>query len=208
MSVQPDATAPLIPGYMHDAATGLWYRIGVDAPPPAPNEVVVDPADPSADPAVEIWVDTDDNTGGMPPAPVGGQVPIGGILAFGGAAPPAGYHLCDGTAHGSAELATLIGPNTPDLRGLFIAGAGGAYGVGAKGGADTVTLTVEQMPPHSHTSPTGAGLFGAYNGVNQDLLSTSGTHGTLYGTTSITGGGMAHENRPPFYALTYIIRAS
>jgi microcystin-dependent protein len=49
-----------------------------------------------------------------------------------------GWQLADGTN------------GTPDLRDQFIVGAGKTYAVGATGGANTVTLTAEQMPPHKH----------------------------------------------------------
>jgi len=85
--------------------------------------------------------------------------PIGSIIAFGGAVAPTGWHLCDGTAHGSAALQTVIGSaNAPDLRGKFIAGAGtGSYALKATGGADTVILTGAQsgLAAHGHTATMG-----------------------------------------------------
>ena len=62
--------------------------------------------------------------------------PAGVILLWSGsvATIPSGWALCDGTL------------GTPDLRGRFVPGAGGAYIVGATGGADTVNLA------HSHTA--------------------------------------------------------
>jgi microcystin-dependent protein len=64
------------------------------------------------------------------------ELPRGVILLWSGslASIPLGWALCDGTL------------GTPDLRGRFVPGAGGAYAVGATGGADTVNLA------HSHTA--------------------------------------------------------
>ncbi|GJH00212.1 hypothetical protein [Paraburkholderia terrae] len=68
---------------------------------------------------------------------------VGVISMWGGtiANIPAGWKLCDGTN------------GTPDLRAKFIVGAGDAgaqYAIGATGGADTVALTIAQLPAHSH----------------------------------------------------------
>ena len=55
---------------------------------------------------------------------------------------PVGWQLCDGTN------------GTVDLRDKFIVGAGGSYGVGATGGAASVTLTEAQLPAHTHDDGT------------------------------------------------------
>ena len=79
--------------------------------------------------------------------PVG--IPSGGIIMWSGAenAIPSGFVLCNGSN------------STPDLRNRFIVGAGtgGSYGVGNTGGADSVTLTVDQIPSHSHSVQGVAG---------------------------------------------------
>lgn len=83
-------------------------------------------------------------------------VPIGSIIAFGGPSTkiPAGWHICDGSAHGSQALLDLTGSvNTPDLRARFIVGVSPAYPLGAVGGAETVVLTQAQTPVKSHTHP-------------------------------------------------------
>lgn len=108
---------------------------------------------------------------------------------------PTGWALCDGTN------------GTPNLCDRFIVGAGSTYDLGATGGSDSVTLTVEQMPSHNHkydetniratniVEVTGAGYY--------DILE-DGSQTTT--TTTSTGGGKAHENRPPYYALAYIMK--
>ena len=118
-------------------------------------------------------------------------VPRGTIVMFNGAAAPAGWAICDG-ARGE----------TPDLRNRFIVGAGASYGVGATGGADTVTLTVEQIPSHSHTFH----MMGNANPGDNWIPSRGSNNPQDSGQTRATGGGQAHENRPPYYALTYIMK--
>lgn len=145
-------------------------------------------------------------------------VPSGGIIMWSGSVVsiPAGWLLCDGSS------------GTPDLRDRFVVGAGGAYAVGATGGADSVTLTKAQMPSHTHTGTTSTN--GAHNhnvsvqaaniqdgqrdnsffrgdgGLTTYTTTTNGDHSHTF-TTASTGGGSSHENRPPYYALAYIMKA-
>jgi len=149
------------------------------------------------------------------------SIPSGLISLWSGsiASIPAGWLLCDGTN------------GTPDLRNRFVVGAGNSYAVGATGGADSVTLTSLQIPGHTHTfsgstnttgahthtinktTDTNGGAFPTQQGTgspnNVDLTTSSaGNHShTFSGTTSSTGGGSSHENRPPYYALAYIMKA-
>jgi microcystin-dependent protein len=68
-------------------------------------------------------------------------LPAGVIMMWNGTVNtiPTGWNLCDGSN------------GTPDLRGLFVVGAGGAYNVAATGGSNSVTLSESQMPVHTHT---------------------------------------------------------
>jgi len=126
-------------------------------------------------------------------------VPSGCILIWSGAANaiPTGFVLCNGSN------------GTPDLRGKFVVGyhdGNGDYDVGDTGGAETVTLTVAQIPSHKHDTnidgqhviPGGGGSSYPYGGA--------GTYASRLFSMSNTGGGGAHENRPPFYALCYIMK--
>ena len=147
-------------------------------------------------------------------------VPAGVILLWSGsiASIPSGWNLCDGTN------------GTPDLRNRFVVGAGSTYAVGATGGADSVTLTEAQMPAHTHTFSGSTNTTGAHthtvaagnSGGADNIITTgnarsndtsyttssAGDHShTFSGTTASTGGGSSHENRPPYYALAYIMKA-
>ena len=126
-------------------------------------------------------------------------VPSGCILIWSGAANaiPSGFVLCNGSN------------STPDLRGKFVVGyhdGNNDYDVGDTGGAETVTLTTAQIPSHKHTTnidgqhviPGGGGSSYPYGGA--------GTYASRLFSMDNTGGGGAHENRPPFYALCYIMK--
>ena len=160
-------------------------------------------------------------------------VPSGGIIMWSGAVSsiPTGWALCDGNN------------GTPDLRDRFVVGAGGSYSPNNTGGADSVQLTENEMPSHSHTIPssgahshtiTDPGHTHDYTRL-QEERDTSPSDGSAFSlpnnnpfktdttqsaTTGIsidnsgdhthpinnTGGDGAHENRPPYYALAYIMK--
>jgi microcystin-dependent protein len=123
------------------------------------------------------------------------SVPSGIIVAWHGAlnAIPAGWHLCDGSAAG-----------IPDLRAKFIYGSNGADVIGATGGAQAVTLTIDQIPSHTHQmtlAENGAGSDHQYPAItdNHNVIKETGP-------TEATGGGQSHNNMPPYMVLAYIVK--
>jgi hypothetical protein len=84
------------------------------------------------------------------------------------------------------------------------------YNVGDKGGQDDVTLLGSQIPKHQHDSTFGEKNSGGTYGNSYDSNGALGSNGGLDGDnkrflTSAYGNNQAHENRPPFYALAFII---
>lgn len=142
----------------------------------------------------------------------------GMILLWSGSADsiPDGWALCDGTN------------GTPDLRNRFVIGAGGAYEVASTGGEAAHTLTASEMPSHTHSAATAsAGAHTHTIGTDHDAAYGSycySVHGASTGaeaykgstssagehthtiTVEETGGGEAHNNLPPYYALCYIMK--
>lgn len=90
-------------------------------------------------------------------------VPSGTVSDFAGPTAPVGWLTCDGSAvprDTYANLFIAIGTtwgagdgsstfNLPDLRNRITRGAG-VSGVGTTGGADSLTLSVAQLPAHNH----------------------------------------------------------
>jgi microcystin-dependent protein len=122
---------------------------------------------------------------------------------------PEGWLLCDGEN------------GTPDLRDRFIVGAGNSYAVGAAGGATThnhggvtgnTTITTATMPAHGHAITLGQ--LGNFNNSNGGRAWTSyTTTDNIRYTNTDAGSGGAHnhnisavDNRPPYYALAYIMK--
>lgn len=156
--------------------------------------------------------------------------PIGAVTAYAGSAAPSGWLLCDGTSFAKTDYPTLfalLSPTmivpadpsattcpTPDLKGRFVVGVGLRDGgrtyelnktVDTLGeeGEEAHTLTVDEMPSHDHnlTACQLQNTTESWVGNDHKVYSENNFD------TSATGGDLAHENRPPFYALTYIIRA-
>ena len=140
-----------------------------------------------------------------------GAIPVGGIIVWSGLEKdiPAGWALCNGK--------TYYGQTTPNLLNQFIVGVGknpddkvGQYRVKDTGGANTVALAVDQMPAHTHNFEfTRAGLWLDVNANTYFFYcpdKPKGGFSSMAKTTGNAGGGQAHENRPPFYALCYIMR--
>ena len=145
------------------------------------------------------------------------SMPIGSIIMWSGSSaslPADGcWKLCNGEGtyklDGKGDSLPI-----PDLRDRFIVGAGKSYETGVTGGTNEVTLTVEQMPSHRHNylgddvlekvnSDAAVALTGKE--YKFDLSSQEQMNGVRYNTAP-TGGDQPHENRPPFYALCYIIK--
>lgn len=156
-------------------------------------------------------------------------IPVGSIFPFVGGQAPTGFALCNGQTLDRtqfAELFRLIGTKygttnssnfrVPDLSGRFLVGIGGGYALGDTGGSNSVSLTGEQMPVHSHdvtgkagqAGTSGVGMYASNvgGGSGWQVLSTT-ENGSISGLrTTSAGSGQAHENRPPYFALEYIIR--
>lgn len=93
----------------------------------------------------------------------------------------------------------------PDLTDRFIVQAGGAYELGKTGGEKEHKLTVKEMPSHSHEVTayvSGSNGYDKFGIVADRDVTTPKTYTPL----SDTGGNLAHENRPPFFALYKLIK--
>lgn len=130
-----------------------------------------------------------------------GAYPVGAIYLSVTDVNPAA--LFGGTWERISQGRFLIGAganaaNTTDYWGSYAAGAEN-FPSGEMGGEVTHTLTVDEMPSHTHPerlewSNTKAwGLTGTGEGAN--AVADQGT------TTSATGGGKAHNNMPPYLVV-------
>lgn len=181
-----------------------------------------------------------------PTGPTGPQgssgVPSGVLSPFAGSTAPSGWLLCDGASYSTtgtySALFGVIGYtyggsgasfNVPDLRGripVALDNMGGTDAgrlsvsntLGGSGGTETHTLTIAEMPVHTHT----AGSYDGTNGINNNLVTdggggnayqglvASGSPNSRIGTNSAGGSGgvtSAHNNMQPYILMNYIIKA-
>ena len=168
-------------------------------------------------------------------------MPIGSIVMWPGDTAPEGWLLCDGTAYStSGEHKNLFNVirmtyggnkgsgtfNVPNLQSRFPLGASSDYSLGKMDGEKEVSLTKEEMPPHSHqlkemlsAKSSGSGWLGVnLNGGGSGEMENFVSPDNDYPTTEKTGGKItlnnnkpevkvkAHNNMPPYLVVNYIIK--
>lgn len=164
-------------------------------------------------------------------------VPVGTIVAYGGASAPSGWLLCDGAAFDQNEYPELRrvlgGTATPDLKGRTVVGAGAGTGLTARARGDVGGSENAVVVSHDHTITTSVstsnatwtvGNFGVQIGNYGPVFALGFGNvpaaGHAYANLSVpaTGVGVsadaeptgepgAGKNMPPFRALNYIIKA-
>jgi microcystin-dependent protein len=161
---------------------------------------------------------------------------VGEIKMFAGTFAPLNWLFCQGQILPISSYNTLYalvgtqfggdGTTTfgiPDLRGRIPIGAGAGPGLsnrtaGNKGGAETVTLTVNQLPSHTHNVKCDTTTTSTANTPLNNLPAIMSS-GTGYGPTvsastmkadmlNATGSGQQHDNMPPWGCVNYIICAN
>jgi microcystin-dependent protein len=153
---------------------------------------------------------------------------VGEIRMFAGNFAIAGWMFCDGALLPISEFETLFnligttyggdGQSTfalPDLRGRIPIHQGNGFTLAENGGVETVTLTVQQIPAHSH------GVLATLNPATDtnpqnNILSKTLVNVSAYGqdapltplnpsTISPVGGSQPHTNLQPYLCINYII---
>jgi microcystin-dependent protein len=152
---------------------------------------------------------------------------VGEIRMFGGNFAPAGWMFCAGQLLPISENETLFqligttyggdGQSTfalPDLRGRVPIHQGNGFILAETGGAEEITLTVPQMPAHTHALLASGDLG---NQVNVSGALTSNSNGALpyredfttlnmnAGAIGPVGGSQPHTNFQPYLCVDFII---
>lgn len=162
---------------------------------------------------------------------------IGEVRMFGGTFAPVGWAFCDGSLLPISEnnnlfnlIGTTYGGNgqdnfaLPDLRGRVPVkfgthpSSGRSFAIGEQGGVESVTLTAQQLPSHTHavvaSSDRGSSAFTNTTGYPA-ATAVAGT--AMYGTSdgnvqamaanAITSAGSSqpHDNMAPYLGVNFII---
>lgn len=145
------------------------------------------------------------------------NIPRGLIAMWNGIQVPDGWALCNGQIIDNIQ--------TPNLSGKFIVGWSSGEedykNIGNTGGSNSITLSAAELPAHTHqfedayyienprsirntvdgSKKIGNNLTGGGDSDNDNDTVCLWKH-----DTESTGDGAAHENRPPYYVLAYIIK--
>lgn len=151
------------------------------------------------------------------------------IVAF--TFPPSGWATCDGQLlpiSQNTALFSLLGTQyggdgrttfaLPDLRGRMAIHFGQGpglqnYQIGEAGGEEQVTLTLSEIPAHTHQAMASSmtanqtAVGGNVWGTSAVFLYSSGSPSAAMNGLAIgsSGGGLPHENRPPYLVVNFII---
>lgn len=152
---------------------------------------------------------------------------VGEIRLFAANFAPAGWLFCHGQLLSISEnetLFTLIGTTyggdgestfaLPDLRGRIPLHQGNGAVLSGQGGSESVALTVQQIPAHTHplqastdvaTQSSPGGNVPAQSTAADLYIADTPITGLAASTLGPTGGSQPHENMQPFLGLNFII---
>jgi len=152
---------------------------------------------------------------------------VGEIRIFAGSFAPAGWMFCDGQLLPISEYETLFnligttyggdGQSTfalPDLRGRLPLHQGNGFTLAEAAGVESVTLTTQQIPIHTHAllastniagSTAASGNITGQTGAIQIYRGGTPNAPLAAGAVTGVGGSQPHSNLQPFLCVSFII---
>lgn len=149
------------------------------------------------------------------------------IMSFG--FPPKGWALCNGQLlpiNQNQALFSLLGTTyggdgrvnfgLPNLQGRTPIHFGGGHTLGERGGEQTHTLSIAEIPTHAHiesvtttpattNTPTNSVMLAQSTGANLYASAASNLQAMAPNAITSVGGSQAHLNMQPFLALNFCI---
>lgn len=139
--------------------------------------------------------------------------------------PPKGWALCNGQLlpiNQNQALFSLLGTTfggdgrvnfaLPDLRGRAPIHVGSGHTLGERGGEQAHTLSIAELPQHTHVAVASGTNASVNSGAGGFLASSNNAYSTPISLTSISpstignvGGSQAHLNMQPFLILSFCI---
>lgn len=154
---------------------------------------------------------------------------VGEIRMFAGNFAPAGWMFCSGQILPISENETLFqligttyggdGESTfalPNLQGRLPLHQGAGFILAETGGVEEVTLTVQQIPSHSHVMLGSLNTATSFTAQDNVPCATTAATTSAYGTDaprstlaasaiSTVGGSQPHTNMQPYLCVNFII---
>lgn len=96
----------------------------------------------------------------------------------------------------STSPATLFGGSWTQIQDRFLIAAGSTYKAGGTGGEASHTLTVQEMPAHSHTVS-----YSSVPASGDSYFASGNNHRKGSVATGKAGNGVAHNNMPPYLSV-------
>jgi microcystin-dependent protein len=138
---------------------------------------------------------------------------------------PKGWALCNGQLlpiNQNQALFSLLGTTfggdgrvnfaLPDLRARVPIHVGSGHTLGERGGEQAHTLSISELPTHTHAAQASSNTGDAVNPTNALLASASNVYRTADNLTALNaasvtnaGGSQAHLNMQPFLTLSFCI---
>lgn len=169
-----------------------------------------------------FWIEPEDMGESSSIVPVD-MIDVGTIVPYSGSEAPKNWLICDGRAVSRAtyiELFNVVGTtygagdgsttfNLPNLKGKVPVGQDvndtEFNEIGKTGGEKKHTLTVDEMPNHTHN------IYGALTGENKSITNTGNDWGLttkdwFKDMATNTGGDQPHNNLQPYIVVNYIIK--
>ena len=95
----------------------------------------------------------------------------------------------------STNPKNLFGGTWEQIQGRFLFGMNSSYPAGSTGGEATHTLTVSEMPAHTHN------YFKVSTSASVKDTASGSAYGDYSTSTTSVGGGAAHNNMPPYLSV-------